>query len=168
MLHLGKRRPGIWTNTAAGLAGGLAASWAMGLFHHFLSKVSNTTNEHEGGQDATVQAASAISEGVFKSGYPQTKDRSADAIVHFAFGSGMGALYCAVASMALPASAGAGAAFGAAVWAGAHVVAVPAFGLSKRPLEKALAGEAIELASHLVYGAVTDGVRRTILRAAGS
>jgi hypothetical protein len=166
MFRLRRYQPGIWTNAAAGLAGGLAASWAMGVFNQLLSKLSGTANEHEGGQDSTVQVAEAVSQRVFRSQISAEEKALAGPAVHFTFGATMGALYGVLTGKNPHIAAGTGVPFGIAIWAGAHVTAVPALGLSKPPLQKPLAGEAIELASHVVYGAATDTVRRIFLRTA--
>ncbi len=55
-----------------------------------------------------------------------------------------------------------GLSFGTAVWFGADEVEVPAFGLSKSPLACPPSTHASALASHLVYGATTDLVRRAV------
>jgi uncharacterized membrane protein YagU involved in acid resistance len=52
--------------------------------------------------------------------------------------------------------------FGAAVWLGADEVAVPAFGLSKAPMEYPASTHASALAAHLVYGLTVDVVRRAV------
>ena len=55
-------------------------------------------------------------------------------------------------------------AIGAAVWLGAHVVAVPALGLAEPPTRRPRSQEARELLLHLVYGVVTETVRRLARR----
>ena len=55
--------------------------------------------------------------------------------------------------------------FGASVWLGAHVIMVPALGLAAPPTRQPPAKEALEFVLHLVYGAVTEVVRRLVRRA---
>ena len=52
--------------------------------------------------------------------------------------------------------------FGVAVWRGAHVIMVPLLGVAT-PLTRQLpAKEAVEFLLHLVYGVITEAVRRTL------
>ena len=55
---------------------------------------------------------------------------------------------------------GYGTAFGAALFAVADEVVVPAAGLSDQPTEIPMSLHALALFSHMVYGATTEGVRR--------
>ena len=83
-------------------------------------------------------------------------------VVHYAFGTTMGALYGVLADSRDATRLGWGLPFGAAIWLGAHVITVPALGLSEPITREAPAAEAVEFASHLAYGAVVEGVRRTL------
>ncbi len=60
---------------------------------------------------------------------------------------------------------GEGAGFGTGVWLLADEVAVPAAGLSKRPKEIPITTHLYALVSHLVYGWITETVRRAVRRA---
>ena len=75
----------------------------------------------------------------------------------------MGALHGAAAAAGCPAAGGTGLALGAALYVGAHGVAVPRLGLAGSLLDAPLPDEAAELAAHLVYGAVSEVVRRAVL-----
>jgi uncharacterized membrane protein YagU involved in acid resistance len=57
---------------------------------------------------------------------------------------------------------GLGMPFGAAVWLGAHVITVPALGLSEPVTRSTPLREAVEFGAHLVYGAVVEVVRRLL------
>ena len=76
----------------------------------------------------------------------------------------MGALYGLLAENFSPVTAGAGALFGMTVYLGAHALAVPALGLAPSPASNDAAPESVELASHVVYGVVSDSVRRGLLK----
>ena len=151
------RRNSLWKGAAAGLAGGLAGSLAMGFAPPWLAKPAGQKSRG-GPQDATVLFAERL---LGRELHPEEK-AVAGTVVHLAFGSAMGALYGAAAAAAPPARSGAGLPLGLALYAGAHGYAVPKAGLSKSPLDQPLAGEFVEFAAHLVYGAVTEGVRRAI------
>jgi hypothetical protein len=112
--------------------------------------------------DATVKAASAVSEGIFDHKLTKGEKKIAGPAVHYAFGTSVGGLYGAVAEVAPEVTAGAGLPFGAAFWLVADETAVPLLGLSKAPTEYPLSTHAYALASHFVYGLTAEAVRRTV------
>lgn len=162
---------------AAGLIGGLVASWTMNQFQSFTSKLAKEMEKPQGAQkkkgeprkkeedDATVKAASAISEGIFDHKLTKREKKVAGPTVHYAFGAITGGLYGAAVELAPIISSGAGLPFGAVFWLAADEAAVPALGLSKPPAEYPLSTHASGLASHFVYGLTTDIVRRAVRRA---
>ena len=152
-----RKEPCLWSEIAAGAIGGLAGSFVMGLANMRLSKALGS-KAHGGPQDATVLTA----ERLLGRELPNQQKSMAGQIVHYAFGTAVGALYGAASAMGCPARSGAGTAFGAAVYVGAHGIAVPRLGLAESPLDVPLVDEAVELISHLVYGVVTEGVRRAV------
>jgi putative membrane protein len=151
----------------AGFFGGLVAAGAMSLAHNVLSALvlkppalqPSTPKE----EDATVKVAAAVAGSV---GYQLSEEAKpkAGTFVHYAFGAGVGAVYGALGELAPLVRAGLGLPFGAAVWLGAHVITVPALGLAKPPTQQPLGKEAQELGLHLVYGLVTEVVRRLLGR----
>jgi putative membrane protein len=156
----------VWKGLAAGLIGGLVASWTMNRFQSLLGKLSSSEEGSQGKSEekepATVKAAEAISEGVFDHELTKEEKRVAGPAVHYAFGSLNGAVYGAMAEVVPETTVGAGLPFGALLWLGADEIAVPLVGLSKSPLEHPLSTHAYALASHLVYGLTTDVVRRAV------
>ena len=186
----GRDEGNVLKGLAAGLVGGLVASFVMNEFQALWGKVSESIKELQGdnssgqsgqqsqggkqssgggrpSQDgeqepATVKAAEAISEGVF--GHELTKEEkpAAGEAVHYAMGGGSGAIYGALAELAPAVTVGAGLPFGTAVWLLADEAAVPALGLSKAPTEYPLSTHVYALVSHFVYGLTTDIVRRAV------
>lgn len=162
---------------AAGLIGGLVASWTMNQFQALTTRLAKEMEKSQGnetgkeesqpkeGDDATVKAASAISEGIFDHKLTKKEKKVAGPAVHYVFGTITGGFYGAAAEFAPVISAGAGLPFGAVFWLVADEAAVPALGLSKPPTEYPLSTHASALASHVVYGVTTDIVRRGIRRA---
>ena len=148
-----------WSGVLAGLVGGLIAAGAMSLTHKALAEKKPLA---EAGDDATVKTADAIMRTVLRQSLPEKKKPLAGTLVHYAFGGVMGALYGGLAEVVPRAAAGFGLPFGAAVWLGAHVITVPALGLAEPPTRQPLSGEAQELGLHLLYGAVTEFVRRLL------
>jgi putative membrane protein len=147
----------VWKGVVAGMAGGLIASWAMSR----LPKPSPEPAERES-DDATVNAASAISEAAADHRLTNDEKKVAGPAVHYAFGTMMGALYGGVAELWPQARAGWGLPFGAALWLGADEVIVPSLGLGSTPLETPAPVHAYALAAHLLYGLTTDTLRRGI------
>lgn len=181
----GRRRKGrgegdAWKGLAAGLVGGLVASWTMNRFQDVWSKLAEEFGQPEeqssardggenqpargGGEqeDATVKAASAISEGIFDHELTKSEKKIAGPAVHYAFGTATGGLYGAVAELAPEVTAGAGLPFGAAFWLVADETAVPLLGLSKWPTEYPVGTHVYALASHFVYGLTAEAVRRAV------
>jgi putative membrane protein len=145
-----------------GLLGGLLAAGAMSLMHRMLTDGDRGGIPSTPPEDPTVKVAAAATRLV---GYrlDEAEKARAGSVVHYAFGAVVGAVYGAAAEIPMV-SRGFGLPFGAAVWLGAHVVAVPALGLAESPVRRPVAEEAEEFGLHLVYGSVTELVRR-LLRA---
>lgn len=165
------RRRSPWKGIAAGLAGGLAGSWAMVLFQNGWSaasrKIKNNGREHEsekGGEqdsdDATMKTADKVYSSVFGRSLSEEEKKKAGPVVHYVFGTAMGGMYGVAAEYDRRVTYGAGVPFGAALFATADELAVPALGLSKEPTEYPLSQHAYALASHAVYGATAEAVRR--------
>ncbi|MGB8507494.1 MAG: DUF1440 domain-containing protein [Pyrinomonadaceae bacterium] len=166
---------------AAGLIGGLVASWTMNEFQVLWGKLAEGVEEmqdggkkgkkkksKEGGEegdDATVKTAEAISENVFDHKLTKSEKKIAGPAVHYAMGATSGAVYGAVAEVLPSSTAGMGLPFGTAVWLLADEAALPALGLSKAPTAYPLSTHAYALASHFVYGLTTELVRRAVRRA---
>lgn len=157
-----------WKGAVAGAAGGLVASWVMNQFQSGVSKLSDefargneATSNSGGDEDTTVKTAEAISEAAGHRLTEQEKQVAAP-VVHYAFGSTMGALYGIAAELSPKNAAGWGAPFGAALWLGADELAVPVLGLSGGPTDTPVSTHASALAAHVVYGLTTEVVRRAV------
>jgi putative membrane protein len=154
----------IWKGLAAGAAAGLAASYVMTQFQNAWTKIAQSDSAEQGqGQEeenATVKAARKISEGVFDHPLSDSEKEKAGNAIHYAFGAAVGAVYGLTAELMPKARSGFGLPFGAALFVAADEVGVPAFGLSKPPQEIPLGMHVYGLASHIVYGATTEALRR--------
>jgi putative membrane protein len=117
-------------------------------------------------EDSTVKTASAISRAIFHHELTADQKKVAGPTVHYAFGTTMAALYGVLVELRPSTRLGWGLPFGAAVWLGAHVITVPALGLSEPVNRSAPPAEGAEFAAHLIYGAVSEGLRR-LLRNSG-
>jgi hypothetical protein len=156
----------LYKGLIAGSIGGLAASWIMVRFQVALSRaVSGSSNPHEGEEeDATVKTAEKISEGVLDRPLSPEGKKTAGPVVHYAYGTGLGALYGGLTKKFEGAKSGFGSGYGAAVWAIGDEVMVPAFGLGRWPTETPVSQQIQALAAHLVYGVTLEGVRRLTLK----
>ena len=159
----GHREGDVLKGLAAGLIGGLVASWVMEEFQAGWTKVSETLSESpekdssgHGGeqhdatqqQPATVKAAEAISEGVFGHELTPSEKDVAGPAVHYALGAAVGGLYGAAGELAPEVGASVGLPFGAVFWLVVDEAAVPLLGLSKGPREYPLSTHVYALASH--------------------
>lgn len=173
----------VWKGLAAGLVGGLVASWTMNQFQAAWSKAAEGFEKPHGAQsmqpseggspgpaskskedsdNATVKAAKAVSEGIFGHELKEREKKVAGSAVHYAFGTATGGLYGAVAEFAPEVTVGAGLPFGAAFWLVADETAVPLLGLSKAPTEYSVSTHVYAFASHLVYGLTAELTRRSL------
>lgn len=155
---------------AAGLIGGLVATWVMTQFQSGVSQIAEALNDEDkkkkekedSSENATVKTAEAISENVFGHKLKKSEKEQAGNAVHYGFGTTVGAVYGMTAEFLPLTTIGSGLPFGAALFLGADEVAVPAFGLSEPPTEIPLSTHAYGFASHLVYGLTAEFVRRTV------
>jgi hypothetical protein len=152
----------IWLNTAAGALGGLLGAWSMNQFQAGLKKLEakNQSPQGSGEEPATVKAGEQIAVTLTGKQLTPPQKKAAEPLVHYGFGTLVGAAYGAIAAKAPVTKAGAGAVYGAAVWLLADEMGVPAAGLSKPPQEVPFTKHLAALASHLIYGLTIEGVRR--------
>ena len=170
-------QPDVWKGLAAGIVGGLVASWVMEEFQSAWAKLSETGQQNgsqqngDGAQSqrdeeeqepATIKAAEAVSEKLLGHHLEKDTKEMAGNVVHYATGGASGAVYGVAAELVPQVTAGAGLPFGTAVWLVVDETAVPLLSLSKAPMEYPLSTHVYALASHFVYGVTTEVVRRTL------
>jgi len=163
-----RSRPKLWKGIVSGLAGGLAATYAMSQFQAVSKKWSKPSRERPHGQasseekPATVQAVESITRATHGPELVPSEKKASGHVVHYAFGAANGILYGALSEYKPKARVGRGSAFGAGLWAVADEIAVPALGLSKPLRVQPASAHLYGLASHLVYGLTTDAVTRGV------
>lgn len=175
---------------AAGLIGGLVASWAMNRFQAMLSRKIEGIERGHGAQsiqqgspdeswqqeleaedsekwdeDATERVAASIAEGIFDRKLDRREKEEAGTAIHYAYGITSGAFYGVAAELAPSVTIGAGLPFGVVFWLLADEIVTPALGLKKKPTDYPPAIHAYSLASHLVYALTAETVRRTLRKA---
>jgi hypothetical protein len=174
----------IGLGAIAGLLGGIAGSWAANQFHSLWSHLQGDEHNSEvarlsqrGGrpdtaaakedasmgrepeEDATITVASKVAGTVLGSGLSREEKHYGGVAVHYLFGAVGGAIYGAMADITPTVTVGRGLAFGAGIWLAAVELALPALKLTKPPWRYPFRMHAYSFLSHLVYGAVTEGLR---------
>jgi putative membrane protein len=91
-----------------------------------------------------------------------TQREIATETIHWGFGALTGAAYGALAEYYPAATSKDGAGFGMALSSLTHGTMLPAMGLSAEPEEQTTRERTSEMATHLVYGVVTETVRRVV------
>ena len=157
----------IARNTGIGLASGLAASFAMDLFQKGFDAVKEKAQPKqdrgdEESEPSTVKAANKISQATADEPLREPYKERAGQAVHYGFGGLLGAVYGAATAAWPKTASGFGIPFGAAVWAAADEIAVPAAGLSKPSTQAPSSTHAYSFLSHIVFGAALEGSRRAL------
>jgi Protein of unknown function (DUF1440) len=172
----------------AGLAGGLVGSFAANQFHSLWSDFRGEEQSHpevarlsqRGGrpdtaaakerassgeqpqEDATVKIASRVSSTVLDRRLSPTEKHQAGVAVHYLFGAASGAFYGAAAEIVPSVKMAYGLGFGFSIWLAAVEVGLPAFKLAEPPWKYPPRMHAYSFISHVIYGAVTEQVRKTL------
>jgi putative membrane protein len=163
-----KRKPNVWLGVAAGALAGLAGTIIMTQFQSAMSALAKPkpkpNEKNETGDNATVNTALTLTKFATGHGIDKDSKKVAGQIVHYSFGTAMGAVYGAMAEIQPTSSSAMGLPFGAALWLAADEVAVPSLGLSGPPTDFPIRVHAYGLFSHLVYGASTELCRKGFRR----
>ena len=155
-------------HTAAGIAGGLAASFVMSKFQTGWKTLArefdpdSAERQAKEGESATVKAANRVSQSTTGAPVPEPQKETAGEAVHYGFGALLGGLYGAASSVAPQVRTGFGTIFGTAVWAVADEIAVPAADLTKPPQQVPSSQHLYSIVSHVLFGAVLEGSRRAV------
>ncbi|MBA2590371.1 MAG: DUF1440 domain-containing protein [Alphaproteobacteria bacterium] len=141
----------------AGALAGLTAAWAMNA-----AQAAFPVKPAGNADPATVRAARKLNRFSTGKKLAQGRKRQAGTTVHYAFGAFLGALYGAATERYPRAAAGWGLPFGLAITAIADEAIVPALGLGPAPWATPGKTHAYGAASHMVFGAVAEAVRKII------
>jgi putative membrane protein len=139
----------------AGLIGGLVATAAKTLAEK--AYPPRTHGEPE--------PPEVLAEKVAGHSLDETSKAVAAESIHWTFGAVTGAAYGALAEYYPSATSREGANFGMTLMALTHEGALPAMGLSAEPAEQSIREKSSEMVSHVVFGVITEIVRRTIRKA---
>ncbi len=151
---------------ARGLVAGLAGTVAMTGYQLAVAKLRGQENKKpHRWADAPVpaQLAKRVSEGVFEHKVTLKDAPKLTNLVHYAYGTGWGAVYgLAQGTLHAPTLAH-GLGFGTAVWGTAYAV-LPPTGLYEPPWRYPVKELALDLSYHLVYGVAVAGAYRALDR----
>jgi putative membrane protein len=136
----------------AGLIGGLAATAAKTIAERIYPP-----RTHGEPEPPAVLAEKVVGHELT----PMEKEVPAQTI-HWGFGALTGAAYGALVEFYPAARSNNGAGFGMALASLTHETTLPAMGLSAGPEDQTIPEPASEMATHVVYGVVTETVRRTV------
>ena len=92
----------------------------------------------------------------------RSQRKAAAPLTEFVFGILCGAVYGALAEYLPAVTAGAGTVYGATLFTGASIVVLPAIGYVPLPQDRTPIQHAGGLAGNMLYGAVTERVRRSL------
>ena len=136
----------------AGLIGGLVASAVKSLAEKIYPP---RTHGEPGPPDV-------LAEKIAGHPLPETQKAIASETIHWSFGALTGAAYGALAEFYPAATAKEGATFGLTLASLTHESALPAMGLSADPEHQTTREHSSELATHIIYGLVTETVRSLV------
>ena len=168
--------PCLLRGMLAGALGGLFASWVMNGFIAGAMKMQETMKSpeekareqsqqpksEEESEDSTIKVADAVIWLVTGQHLSKEGKQKGGPIVHYAFGTLMGALYGTLAELSDTATTGAGTAFGTGLFIAADEVMVPALITGQFPTKEPASSQLTHYAAHLVYGTTTELLRRSI------
>ena len=144
---------------AAGIAAGLVASLAMNLFQK--AWAANLPLPSSGDDPETVKAAQRVNRAATGKYFAVKDKEAAGNAVHYLFGAVLGGAYGLLAEYRPEVTKGYGTLLGVAS-AAFDEVGVPAVGLSGPPTDFPAATHAYGLASHIMFGGVTEATRQLV------
>jgi putative membrane protein len=158
----------------AGAIGGLIGTWAMSVAQRqWTLAVDGDAPDSAGGkhdardwqersehQNSNEIAAQVAARYLIGRRLSCDELRVAAPLMHYSFGTVVGALYGAYIERRRTRASGVG--FGTTVWLLADEVAMPLLGLSESTTRRPVEMHLQSLAAHFVYGATTEMARRTV------
>ena len=144
---------------AKGLAAGLVAGFVATAAKSVAEKIYPPRTHGE------PEPPEVLAEKVAGHDLAETPKAIAAETIHWGFGAVTGAAYGALAEFYPAATAREGATFGMTLMALTHETALPAMGLSADPADQTTREKSSEMVTHLIFGIVTETVRRIVRKA---
>ena len=148
--HLGDK------NLAKGLLAGLVAGLIATAAKTMAEKVYPPRTHGE------PEPPDVLAEKIGGHAMDTTSKSIASETIHWGFGAAVGAAYGGLAEFYPAATARDGAQFGMTLMAITHEGVLPAMGLSADPANQTTREKSSEVATHLIFGFVTETVRRAV------
>lgn len=146
---------------ARGLVAGVVASFAMDRFQAVVSPLL-PSNDDADSEPATEKAADGVMKQVIGHDVPAADKPLAGQSIHYALGIALGAAYGIAAEFRPAVTAGYGSDFALGTATLLDDAIVPAIGLGKAPWASDAPTLLYSYASHLVFGGVSEFVRRQV------
>ena len=144
----------------AGVIAGAVASFARDRFQAAVSPLLPSSGSDS--EPATEKAANAVSESLTGQAVADADKPLAGQAVHYAVGIALGAAYGIAAEFRPSVTSGYGLGFGLGTATVLDEAAVPATGLGSAPWNAGIASNVYSYASHIVFGGVSEIVRRHV------
>ncbi|NTU78021.1 MAG: DUF1440 domain-containing protein [Chloroflexales bacterium] len=183
-----------WRGAILGAVGGAIGTLVMGYYFQALARLNPAGEQGSSGEDNPDEQRSHALDDVSLMGKHYRDDESSTVtvgrlaygaaageepktqetrttlsqLVHWGFGTAMGALYGATRSGTRPPDLAGGAVFGAAVWLFASELMLPLLGLAPGPTVEPARQHATQFGAHLVYGATVAATTRLLERLVAS
>ncbi|MBS1814950.1 MAG: DUF1440 domain-containing protein [Acidobacteria bacterium] len=155
-------KPHILKGALAGLIGGLIGTAAKSAAERMFPP--RAEDEPDPRDVAAQKVTGAVAAPLHNHGLALSTRTEEGETVHWAFGALAGAAYGALAEYYPQASDKGGAAFGMTLCVATHEGVLPALGLQERPADQSTREKSSEMATHIVYGIVTETVRTLVRR----
>lgn len=156
-----KSKGELFRGMLAGMVGGLAGSCAMVLYMEAVSKAQNRDRPPQGDNVTAKVADLALRKLTGKEPSERTK-QTGGAVVHYGFGTLVGAVYGAAVEHLPFAKSGFGALYGTTLFVVADEFLLPRLELAHWPADESALDQLGHLGAHLVYGVATEVVRRAV------
>ena len=145
----------------AGMVGGLAGSCAMVLYMEAVSKAVNGDRPPQG-DNVTEKVADLAMRTMTREEPSEQAKQTGGAIVHYGFGTIVGAVYGAAVEYLPFANSGFGTLYGTTLFVVADEFSLPQLELAHWPADESVLDQLGHLGAHLVYGVATEVVRRAV------
>ena len=145
----------------AGMVGGLVGSCAMMLYMEAVSKAVNG-NKPPQGDNVTAKVADLAMRKMTGEEPSEQAKQTGGAIVHYSFGTIVGAVYGAAVEYLPFAKSGFGTLYGTTLFVVADEFSLPRLELAHWPADESALDQLGHLGAHLVYGVATEVVRRAV------
>ncbi|GAB2766680.1 DUF1440 domain-containing protein [Rhabdobacter roseus] len=146
----------VWKGLLAGAIAGLVGTAVKTLWEEFApARPEDTTSP-------PLVLADRVKEQTVGGPVPESSKPIVEQSIHWAFGTGIGALYGAVAELVPQAQKGAGSPLGLALYGATHGSVLPMLNAEPWPLQRPAKFVSSEFSGHILYGLAVEITRRKV------